>query len=233
MLEVVFKTFFFIMHLKGSLLLLLSLFDIGLILATKSKFLESVKNSALVHHKETNTVWEYLGTYAQTDSTVNYILEVPVFQFMCDVLPVSMAFAMQACTQYHTRVLDNGSARRLNDLFDAHIGKREKRQIGEVALAGTALYGAYKIIGDFFGGSNNEIINRLDQSEDFQRHQEKLNSQLVTSISSLEDNNLVVLKSFKSLFDSVNTTRSLVHSLLKMSLKQQRTYWLGEIFVEK
>ena len=179
------------MDLKDSLILLFMLSDIGLILGTNHKFLESVKNSALLHHKETNTVWEYLGRYGQTESTVNYILEIPIFQFMCDVLPVSMAFAMRTCTQYRARVLDSGSARRLNEL----------------ALAGTALYGAYKIIGDIFGGNNNEIINRLDESENFQKHQEKLNDQLTTSILSLEDNNLLMLKSFKSLFDSVNTTR--------------------------
>jgi hypothetical protein len=212
------------MNLKNSLLLLLFLFDVGRTLGIKSNFLETVKNSTLLHHKQTNTVWEYLGTYAQTENTVNFILEIPVFQFMCDVFPASMAFAMQACTQYRTRVLDNGSARRLNELFEAHIGKRKKRQIEEIVLGGTAMYGAYKIIGDFFGGNNDEIIHRLDESENFQKHQEKLNDVLTTSILSLEDNNLVMLKNFKSLFDSVNATRSLIHSLLKMSLKEQRTF---------
>jgi len=33
-----------------------------------------------------------------------------------------------------------------------------------------------------------------------------------------------MLKSFKSLFDSVNATRLLIHSLSKMSLKEQRTF---------
>ena len=44
------------------------------------------------------------------------------------------------------------------------------------------------------------------------------------SVLSLEDNNLVMLKSFKSLFDSVNATRSLIDSLLKMPLRKQRTF---------
>ena len=44
------------MDLKDSLILLFMLSDIGLILGTNHKFLESVKNSALLHHKETNTV---------------------------------------------------------------------------------------------------------------------------------------------------------------------------------
>ena len=33
-----------------------------------------------------------------------------------------------------------------------------------------------------------------------------------------------MLKSFKSLFDSVNATRFLIHSLLKMSLREQRMF---------
>ena len=135
-----------------------------------------------------------------------------------------MAFAMQACTQYRTRVLDNGSTRRLNEFFQVHIGNREKRQIDEAFVFDTALYTAYKIIGDLFGGRNDEIVHRLDKSENFQKHQEKLDSVLTTSILSLEDNNLVMLKSFKILLDSVNATRSLIHSLLKMSLKEQKSF---------
>ena len=212
------------MNLKNSRLVLLLLFGVGLTLGIKSNFLETVKNSTLLHHTQTNTVWEYLGTYAQTEDTINFILEIPVFQFMCDVFPASMAFAMQACTQYRTRILENSSARRLNELFDAHVGKREKRQIEDVIAGGAALYGVYKIVGDLFGGNNDEIIHRLDESENFQKHQEKLDDVLVTSILSLEDNNLAILKSFKSLFDSVNATRSLIHSLLKMSLKEQKTF---------
>ncbi|CAF1349441.1 unnamed protein product [Rotaria sordida] len=72
---------------------------------------------------------------------------------MCDVFPASMAFAMQACTQYRTRVLDNGSARRLNELFEAHAEGREKRQIWQAIAASAGLYGAYKIIGDLFRGT--------------------------------------------------------------------------------
>ncbi|CAF4625849.1 unnamed protein product [Rotaria magnacalcarata] len=143
---------------------------------------------------------------------------------MCDVFPASMAFAMQACTQYRTRVLDNGSARRLNELFEAHVRGREKRQIADTLFVAASLYGGYKIIGDLFRGSKDEMVHRLDENENFQKHQEKLDDVLVTSILSLEDNNLVMLKSFKSLFDSVNATRSLVHSLLKMSLREQRTF---------
>ena len=51
---------------------------------------------------------------------------------MCDVFPAPMAFAMQGCMQYRTRLLDNGSARRLNELFEARVRKREKRQIALV-----------------------------------------------------------------------------------------------------
>ncbi|CAF1467065.1 unnamed protein product [Adineta ricciae] len=212
------------MNSKNSLVVLLVLFSVSRILAMRTNFLEAVKNSTLLHHKETNTVWEYMGTYAQTEDTVNFILEIPVYQFMCDVFPVSMAFAMQACTQYRTRILDHSSARRLNELFDAHIGIREKRQVEEIVLGAAALYGGYKIVGDLFGGNNDEIVHRLDESENFQKHQEKLNDVLVTSILSLEDNNLVMLKSFQSLFDSVNATRLLIHSLLKMSLQEQKTF---------
>ena len=212
------------MNLENSLLRLLVLFDVGLILSIKSNFLETVRNSTLLHHKQTNTVWEYLGRYAQAEDTYNFILEIPVFQFMCDVFPVSMASAMQACMQYRTRVLDNGSARRLNELFEAHVGKRDKRQIEEALIFGSAMYGGYKIIGDLFGGNNDEIVHRLDESENFQKHQEKLDDVLITSILSLENNNLILLKSFKSLFDSVNATRSLIHSLLKMSLREQRMF---------
>ncbi|CAF1683328.1 unnamed protein product, partial [Adineta ricciae] len=143
---------------------------------------------------------------------------------MCDVFPVSLAHAMKACTQYRTRLLENGSARRLNELAEAHVGQRQKRQLGEVAVGSVAVYGAYKIIGDLFGGKNDEIIDRLDRSENFQKHQEKLNDALVTSILSLEDNNLVMLKSFKQMFDSVNETRSYIHNLLKMSIREQRTF---------
>ncbi|CAF1465600.1 unnamed protein product [Adineta ricciae] len=143
---------------------------------------------------------------------------------MCDVFPPSLAFAMQACTQYRNRVLDNSSVRRLTELFDAHIGKREKRQLVEGVVGAAAVYGVYRIIGDLFGGNNDEIIHRLDESENFQRHQEKLDDILVTSVLSLEDSNLVLLESFKNLFDSVNATRSLIHNLLKMSLKQQRAF---------
>ena len=105
------------MNLKNSPLFLLFLFGVGLTLDIKSHFLDTVRNSTLLHHKQTNTVWEYLGTYTQTENTINFILEIPVFQFMCDVFPASMAYAMQACTQYRTRVLGNGSARRLNEFF--------------------------------------------------------------------------------------------------------------------
>ena len=212
------------MNRKNLLPLLLFLFGVDLSLGIDSKFLETVRNSSLLHHKETNTVWEYLGTYAQPENTINYILEVPVFQFMCDVFPASMAFAMQACTQYRSRILGGGSARRLNELFDAHVRKQNKRQIGQIAIVGAAAYGAYKIIGDLFGGKNDEIIHRLDESENFQKHQEKLDDVLVTSILSLENDNLVMLQSFKSLFDSVNTTRSLIHSLLKLSIREQKTF---------
>ncbi|CAF4363320.1 unnamed protein product, partial [Rotaria magnacalcarata] len=104
---------------------------------------------------------------------------------------------MQACTQYRTRVLDNGSARRLNELFEAHVRGREKRQIVETLFVASSLYGGYKIIGDLFRGSKDEMVHRLDESENFQKHQEKLDDILVTSILSLEDNNLVMLKSFK------------------------------------
>ncbi|CAF3632662.1 unnamed protein product [Rotaria socialis] len=126
------------MNSKNSLVVLVVSFGIGLALAlaldVESHFLENVKNSSLLHHKQTNTVWEHLGTYAQTENTINFILEIPVFQFMCDVFPASMAFAMEACKQYHTRVLDNGSARRLNELLEAHVGGREKRQVAATLL---------------------------------------------------------------------------------------------------
>ncbi|CAF4396498.1 unnamed protein product, partial [Rotaria magnacalcarata] len=166
------------MNSKNSLAVLVVSFGIGLDLDVESHFLESVKNSSLLHHKQTNTVWEHLGTYAQTENTINFILEIPVFQFMCDVFPASMAFAMQACTQYRTCVLDNGSARRLNELFEAHVRGREKRQIADTLFVAASLYGGYKIIGDFFRGSKDEMVYRLDESENFQKHQEKLDDVL-------------------------------------------------------
>ncbi|CAF2042420.1 unnamed protein product [Rotaria magnacalcarata] len=212
------------MNLKNSILVLLTLFDCSLSRDIKSRFLETVKNSTLLHHRQTNTAWEYLGTYAQTESTINFILEIPVFQFMCDVFPASMAFSMQACMQYRTRVLENGSARRLNELFEAHVGRRERRQLVQAALITSSLHGGYKIIGDLFRGSNDEIVHRLDECENFHKHQEKLDDVLTTSILSLEDSNLLMLKSFKSLFDSANTTRSLIHSLMKMSLREQNVF---------
>ncbi|CAF2823778.1 unnamed protein product [Rotaria sp. Silwood2] len=208
------------MNFKQLLPVLIVSISVGLALGIKSHFLETVKNSSLLHHKETNTVWAYLGTYAQTENTVNFILEIPVFQFMCDVFPASMAFAMQACTRYRSRVLDNGSARRLNELIEAHMRGREKRQVIQAFLTGSAIYAGYKIIGDLFRGSNDEIVHRLDESENFRKHQEKLDDVLTTSILSLEDNNLVMLKSFKSLFDNVNATRFLIHNLLKISMKE-------------
>ena len=209
---------------KNSLLLLLICFDLSFSHDTKNYFLEAVKNSSLLHHTPTNTVWEYLDTYAQTENTINFILEVPVFQFMCDVFPASMAFSMHACTQYRARVLENGSARRLNELFEAHVGTRYKRQAVGTAIVVSSLYAGYKIIGDLFRGSNDDIINRLDECENFHKHQEKLNDILTASIFSLEDSSLVMLISFKSLFDNVNTTRSLIHSLLKMSLREQKAF---------
>ncbi|CAF4111179.1 unnamed protein product [Rotaria magnacalcarata] len=188
------------MNSKKSLVVLVVSFGIGLALDVESHFLESVKNTSLLHHKQTNAVWEHLGTCAQTESTITFILEIPVFQFMCDVFPASMTFSMQACTQYRTRVLDNGSARRLNELFEAHVRGREKRQIVETLFVASSLYGGYNIIGDLFRGSKDEMVHRLDESENFQKHQEKLDDILVTSILSLEDNNLVMLKSFKTQF---------------------------------
>ncbi|CAF1522372.1 unnamed protein product [Adineta ricciae] len=205
-------------------LALVLLFGVDRTFSLESNFIELVKNSTLVHHKQTNTVWEYLGTYAQTGDTVNFILEISVFQFMCDVFPVSIAYAMKVCTQYRTRLLENGSVCRLNELAEAHVGQRQKRQLEEIALGSAAAYGAYKIIGDLFGGKNDEIIDRLNQGENFQNHQEKLNDALVTLILALEDNNLVMLKSFKQLFDSVNETRSFIYNLLKVSIRKQRTF---------
>lgn len=214
----------FVMSFASLFLAFLVPFGVSHGLGARSVFLEVVRNSSIVHHKQTNTVWEYIGTYGQTENTVNLILEIPVFQFMCDVFPVSMAFAMKACTQYRTRVLEQGSARRLNELVEDHLGKRRKRQIAEVIVGGTAIYGVYKIVGDLLKGSNDEIIHRLDENENFQKHQEKLDDVLVTSILSLEDRNLMMLKNFKNLFDSVNVTRSLVHSLLQMSFKEQKLF---------
>ncbi|CAF4630510.1 unnamed protein product [Rotaria socialis] len=100
----------------------------------------------------------------------------------------------------------------------------KKRQLAQAALVASSLYGEYKIIGDLFRGSNDDIIHCLDECEYFHKHQEKLNDILTTSILSLEDNNLVMLKSFKSLFDNANTTRSLIHILLKMSLREQKAF---------
>jgi hypothetical protein len=191
---------------------------------SRSPFLDSVRRNTLVHHAETNTVWEYIGVYAQTENTLNFVLEIPVFQFMCDVFPTSMAFAMQACTEYRDRVLDHSSARQLNELVEAHTRARKKRQMVEVAVVGAAAYGAYKIIGDLFNGDNDEIIHRLDESDNFKKHQETLDDVLITTISSLEDSNLAILKEFKSLFDSVNVTRSLIHNLLQMSIRQQGAF---------
>ncbi len=53
----------------------------------ENTFLDHVKNNTLVHHIQTNTVCEYIGSYSQIDSSINYITEIPVFQFLCDVLP--------------------------------------------------------------------------------------------------------------------------------------------------
>ncbi|CAF3010226.1 unnamed protein product [Rotaria sp. Silwood2] len=154
------------MNFKQLLPVLIVSISVGLALGIKSHFLETVKNSSLLHHKETNTVWAYLGTYAQTENTVNFILEIPVFQFMCDVFPASMAFAMQACTRYRSRVLDNGSARRLNELIEAHMRGREKRQVIQAFLTGSAIYAGYKIIGDLFRGIQQVIsFAQVNESE--------------------------------------------------------------------
>jgi len=69
------------------------------------------------------------------------------------------------------------------------------------------------MISDFSRGDSDEIVHRLDESENFQKHKEALHDVLTTCILLLEDSNFVMLKSFKSLFDSVNVARSLIHSL--------------------
>ncbi|CAM4946962.1 unnamed protein product [Rotaria socialis] len=125
-------------------------------------------------------------------------------------------------THRHRRARARRQQFRFNLRCKTQIEK--KRQLAQAALVASSLYGEYKIIGDLCRGSNDDIIHCLDECEYFHKHQEKLNDILTTSILSLEDNNLVMLKSFKSLFDNANTTRSLIHILLKMSLREQKAF---------
>ena len=163
------------------LIVSLELFCVTSSVLPSSTFLGAVKSRSFLHHSETNPVWKYLGSYSQTESTINFILEIPVFQFICDVFPVSMAFSMQACLHYRACLLENGSARWMQEILEMHVEKRDKRFVEEALLSGTALYDGCKIVGDIFRGKNDEIIVRLDESEHFIQHREKLNS--VMSIS--------------------------------------------------
>ena len=49
----------------------------------ESKVLETIRDSTLIHHK-------HIDTYPQIEMTINYSIEIPVFQFICDIFPTSM-----------------------------------------------------------------------------------------------------------------------------------------------
>jgi hypothetical protein len=148
---------------------------IVVVVNAQSAFLDHVKNNTLVYHGQTNTVWEYIGSYSQIDSSINYITEIPVFQFLCDVLPVRMAYALKTCIEYRALLLKNSDVMRLKELAEDHAKNRAKRQFIEGMLAGGTAYTLYGVVGDLLGPSNLQLAHRLEDAENFKEHQEALN----------------------------------------------------------
>ena len=213
------------MFSKNVLLLLFISINVVIVTNARNTFLDHVKNNTLVHHAETNTIWEYIGTYSQTDSTINYIAEVPVFQFLCDVLPVRMAYALKACIEYRNLLLKNSDVIRLKEIAEIHSKSRTKRQllVGALAVSGTA-YSAYRIVGDLLGPSNRNLAYRLEDVESFKEHQEALNNVTNTVIASLQNNQLTFIKAFKDVYDDANVTRQYLYQHIRQVIAFRNEY---------
>jgi hypothetical protein len=190
----------------------------------QSAFLDHVKNNTLVHHIETNTVWEYIGSYSQIDSSVNYISEIPVFQFLCDVLPVRMAYALKACMEYRALLLKNSDVTRLKEIADIHAKSRAKRQFVEGLVAGGTAYALYRVVGDLLGPSNLQLAHRLEDVENFKEHQQALNEVTNTVIASLQNNQLSFVKAFRDVYDDANVTRQYLYQHIRQVIAFRNEY---------
>ncbi|CAF1413627.1 unnamed protein product [Adineta ricciae] len=209
---------------KGIYIFALSFFCTVVVVNAQSAFLDHVKNNTIVHHIETNTVWQYLGSYSQIDGSINYITEIPVFQFLCDVLPVRMAYTLQACIEYRDLLLKNSDVARLKEVAEDHSKSRAKRQILEGIAATGAAYTVYRIVGDLLGPSNLQLAHRLEDVENFQVHQNALNEIMNTAIASLQNNQLAILKAFKDVYDDANATRQYLYQHIRQVIAFRNEY---------
>ena len=191
------------MSSKKISLLLLVFISLIIVMNAGNTFLDNVKNNFLVHHAETNTVWEYIGSYSQIDSTINFITEIPVFQFLCDVLPVRMAYALRGCIEYRSLLLKNSDVTRLKEVAEIHAKSRTKRQTLERLIAGGTAYGLYRVVGDLLGPSNQNLAHRLEDVENFKEHQQVLKEVMNTVIASLRNHQLSFIKAFKDVYDHI------------------------------
>ncbi|UJR18692.1 hypothetical protein I4U23_022117 [Adineta vaga] len=212
------------MPIKGLYVVTLSFFGIFAVVNAQSAFLDNVKNNTLVHHIETNTVWQYIGSYSQIDGSINYITEIPVFQFLCDVLPIRMAYALETCIEYRALLLKNSDVLRLKEVAEDHAKSRTKRQVIEgIAVSGVA-YTLYRIVGDLLGPSNLQLAHRLEDVENFRGHQIALNEIMNTAIASLQNNQLAILKSFKDVYDDANATRQYLYQHIRQVIAFRNEY---------
>ena len=207
-------------------ILLLLLVILSFISAANARyaFLDHVKNSTLVHHVQTNTVWEYIGSYSQTDSTINYITGIPVFQFLCDVIPVRMAYGLKTCLEYRNLLLKNSDVTRLKEVAEDHAKSRTKRQLVQGLIAGGAAYTIYRVVGDLLGPSNQHLAHRLDDVENFEEHQQALNAVMNTVIASLQNNQFTFVKAFKDVYDDANVTRQYLYQHIRQVIAFRNEY---------
>ncbi|CAF1580050.1 unnamed protein product, partial [Didymodactylos carnosus] len=95
--------------------------------SSKHGFLQLVKNNTVAYHAQTNTTWKYIGTYQQIESTFNVIVELSVFRFMYAVIPLQLAYELDACALYRTQVLENVDVNRLKNTLEDNRIDRSKR----------------------------------------------------------------------------------------------------------